>query len=171
MQTGFTKARGFGDISTTSQTFQMKRIPLTQGKFALVDNEDYDEFAKHTWRVTNSGYACRTLKHPVSVYMHKVILGAKPNEQGDHINGDRLDNRRRNLRLATNQQNLCNRGKQRNNTSGFKGVYWHKSCQKWGASIKLNGTKIHLGLFDGKEIAHAAYCGAAKMYHGEFWHV
>jgi len=102
----------------------MKHIPLTQGKFAIVDNEFYDRFSKDKWRATKKQrtyYACRTIvrngKREV-VYMHRIILGLRPRDgkTTDHRNGHGLDNRGANVRICTNQQNLQNRPKQKNNT-------------------------------------------------------
>jgi hypothetical protein len=86
----------------------------------------------------------------------------------DHINGNPSDNRISNLRLATQSQNLCNRGKQRNNTSGYKGVSWEKASQKWQAHIKRNGRQVNLGRFDTPDEAHAAYVAAAEKLHEDF---
>jgi hypothetical protein len=86
----------------------------------------------------------------------------------DHINGNPSDNRICNLRLATDEQNGRNRGKNKNNITGFKGVSWHKQVGKFAAQIHHKRRKIHLGLFTTAEAAHAAYCEAAAKYHGEF---
>jgi len=91
-----------------------------------------------------------------------------PREQIDHKNGDRLDNRWSNLREATPAQNNFNSKKPKNNTSGFKCVAWHKKLQRWRAYITINDRHRHIGLFDNKEDAHAAYCRAAKELRGEF---
>lgn len=84
----------------------------------------------------------------------------------DHINGDPFDNRLCNLRLATRSQNLCNRGKARANTSGFKGVGWSKGA--WRARIMLHRKEVDLGRFSTPELAYAAYCDAASKHHGAF---
>lgn len=86
----------------------------------------------------------------------------------DHINGDKLDNRISNLRKASHRQNQCNRSRQSNNTSGFKGVSFHKGNNKWVARIGENGKRILLGYFDDRAEASAAYAAAAPRYHGEF---
>jgi hypothetical protein len=86
----------------------------------------------------------------------------------DHINGDGLDNRWSNLRLATRAENIRNSRTKATNTSGFKGVSWHKRDRKWQAHIKINGRSKNLGLFEAPEDAHAAYVAAAQKYHGEF---
>jgi hypothetical protein len=91
-----------------------------------------------------------------------------PPEQIDHINGDPTDNRWKNLRPATPSQNLGNSRHRRNNTSGFKGVYWHRPTGEWRARIMINRRNIHLGLFDTPEAAHAAYLTAAQKHFGEF---
>ena len=100
---------------------------------------------------------------------HRLIwrwmTGSWPAAQIDHINGDRSDNRWANLREATNAQNLANRGANKNNTSGFKGV--SRFRQRWQASITKDGRQIH-SVYDTPEAAHAAYVAAANELHGEF---
>ncbi len=86
----------------------------------------------------------------------------------DHINGIRTDNRFSNLRLATNSQNCANRAKQSNNTSGHKGVFWHKKARKWMVSIEVEGKQIYCGLFVDFGEACAAYAAAETRYFGEF---
>ena len=88
--------------------------------------------------------------------------------QVDHIDGDGLNNRRGNLRLATAGQNQHNKGLQRNNTSGFKGVRWRSDKGKWVARIDKDGKRRHLGYFDTVEGAHSAYVAASMAIHGEF---
>lgn len=91
-------------------------------------------------------------------------------EEVDHIdvNGSRSDNRICNLRAATRSSNSCNREKQPNNKTGYKGVTWHKASQKWRAAIVFQGKQNHLGLFDTPEEAHEAYKQAALRLHGEY---
>jgi hypothetical protein len=100
--------------------------------------------------------------------MHRQILGAPPGQQVDHINGDTLDNRRVNLRLATHGQNQHNRGKYRNNKSGYKGVSWDKAAGKWRAQIKFNNKKYNLGRYHDPIEAALAYDAAAIRLHGAF---
>jgi len=86
----------------------------------------------------------------------------------DHIDGNGLNNKKSNLRLCTNNQNLYNRAKCKNNTSGFKGVKWKKDSKKWVAAINVNNKRIYLGQYTSKIKAHEAYVAACKKYHGEF---
>lgn len=159
-------------------------ISLTRGKFTVINDEDADLtqfkwYAAHLPRsgrnnefvvrrhVRLDGKKCQQLIHRVIL---SRVLGRSlmSNEQVDHINGNSLDNRRSNLRLATNGQNGMNKGKTRRNASGYKGVYWHKRVQKWTAEIKLNKKKYHLGYFDTPEEAFEQYKKAAVELHGEF---
>ena len=151
-----------------------KQIPLTQGKFATVDDEDYDRLMKYKWcaRIRDDGaawYACRKEivdgKHHQQ-QMHRFILDAPNGMLCDHVNGNGLDNRRVNLRLATPKQNTMNRGANRNHI-GFKGVT-HIKPGKFQAQIKVDGKFIYLGLFDNARSAAIAYNIAAEKYHGEF---
>lgn len=148
-----------------------KEIQLSRGKVAIVDDEVYESLARHKWHCDSIGYAARKVWKGFkceTVRMHRALVDAPDGMVVDHINGNKLDNRRSNLRVCTRAQNLMNRGKQRNNTSGFKGVSYHKQCSKWMAFIKLNKRFINLGLFDTPEAAALAYNEAAKKYHGEF---
>lgn len=102
--------------------------------------------------------------------MHVIIAKRIDFEYGfvDHINRNGLDNYRCNLRPATRLQNRMNCGLSKRNKSGFKGVSWHKSCNKWVAKIEINDKSIYLGLFDDKIEAAKAYNAAAKKHFGEF---
>lgn len=148
-----------------------KTIPLTQGRVVKVDSEDYNYLSKNKW-LYDSGYAKRHKKRPEKgwIIMHRVIMNAPNNLHCDHINGDKLDNRKSNLRLCSNAQNMMNRPKQVNNKSGFRGVSWHKQRRKWRAYIKSNGKQIALGLYDSPEEASKAYQEVAKDLFGEFYH-
>ena len=94
--------------------------------------------------------------------------GTWPTVHIDHVNGTPGDDRIINLRLATHSENMRNRKDHSNNSSGFKGVSWHKGAKKWAAGIRIHGRRKHLGLFDAAEAAHLAYCEAAKALHGSF---
>lgn len=97
-------------------------------------------------------------------YIHRMIMSEPPGMVIDHIDGNKLDNRKENLRICTQQQNGWNRGKPSNNTSGFKGVCWHKQTQKWQAIINHK----HIGYFKTAEKAYEAYVKAAQELHGDF---
>jgi len=158
----------------------MKRIPLTKGFFAIVDDTDFDSLSQFKWhatrnRRTGNVYANTTIykDRALTTSMHRMILGLKFGDKrtGDHRNHDTLDNRRSNLRIATDWQNKFNRGKTRKNKSGFKGVSWEKCCRKWRACIALPGPKrrtVHLGLFVNPKDASIAYQEALKKIAGEF---
>jgi hypothetical protein len=148
-------------------------IPLTQNKNALVSTHRYDELALWTWcvykcKANNSYYAVRGGKkgETKTVPMHIHIMGRLGCEI-DHINGDSLDNRDENLRPATESQNLANRGKQRNNTSGYKGVARNNKTD-WMASIQFHGKHLFIGNFKDKIPAARAYDRKAIELFGEF---
>jgi hypothetical protein len=161
-------------------------IPLSKrgkhaGKYtAIVDFID-DDLASANWTAQSSHgnvYAHRNYYDEngkvTRVLMHRVIMERElgyPIPKGmevDHINGIGTDNRRENLRLATNIQNSMNSKKPRTNKSGYKGVSFMAESNKWRATIKANGKLFYLGSFDTPEQAHAAYCDAADELHGDF---
>ena len=149
-----------------------KRIELSQGKFAIVDDEDYEWINQYKWsalRGRSTFYAVRNEGRPQKrIYLHREIMNAPADMQVDHTDRDGLNCTRDNMRLATNAQNLRNRGAQANNTSGYKGVDWHKWCGKWRVTIKVNGKQIYLGHYGDPIEAARAYDAAARKYHGEF---
>jgi hypothetical protein len=126
----------------------MKRIPLTQGKFALVDDADFEWLNQWKWRV-NHGYARRALyengKRAGDISMHRLINNTPAGLDTDHINRDKLDNRRDNLRSATRSQNNFNTPPPKNNKSGTKGVWYSKRWGLWYAQIKVKGKRYNLG--------------------------
>lgn len=121
--------------------------------------------------LTDSGYRVGAifyryyLSHRVAWCIHHSEW---PEEEIDHINGIRDDNRLCNLRPASANNNAHNKGIQKNNTSGYKGVTWHKRIGEWQSSIRLNIKGIHLGYFNDAYEAHLAYQVAANSLYGEF---
>lgn len=150
----------------------MREISLTQGKVALVDDEDYEWLSAYKWCYTSPiGYAVTKVRTPekqVSMLMHRLIMNAPTNLVTDHINHNKLDNRRENLRLCTRQENNRNMPMRSNNTSGYKGVYWHKARSKWQANIRHLGEEVYLGVFEDKHEAALAYNEKAAELFGEF---
>jgi len=164
--------------------YAFRKIPLTQGKFAIVDPEDYARLVKYKWRVCrtkgkNVTYAERSIRLPNGKYsrilMHREVLSLSKGQlietsEGyviDHINGLGLDNRRANLRLATIAQNAWN-SKKRNSRCGYKGVWFARDKGLWRAAIVCNRRRIHLGYFRDKRDAARAYDTAARTHFGEY---
>ena len=151
----------------------MKEIKLTQGKVTIVDDEDYERLYKYKWHYDTNGYAARSYHIGNNKYrlwkIHWSITSKPENKmEVDHINGNRLDNRKCNLRIVTRQQNQMNKKKPKNNKSGHKGVHYDKSRGKWVTYISVNYKRVHLGRFYNKMDAVKAYNKAANKFHGEF---
>ena len=151
----------------------VKILNINASKRALVDDQDAESVGKHKWTVTKSGYAIGYLekvnRKSRLILMHRLIMGATKDQMIDHINGDKLDNRRKNLRFCTKAQNNRNSKKPHsNNTSGYKGVFWSKQKRKWLAQIVVDRTQIGLGFFNSKEEASETYKQASRKYCGEF---
>ena len=150
----------------------MKQIPLTQGQFAIVDDEDFDWLNQWKWyayKAGNTFYARRNEgKYPNrrTIIMHKEI--EQTNSFVDHHNRNGLDNRRYNLRGCTNRQNCRNRAKHENSTSIFKGVSLYRKTNKWKAQICFNYKVISLGYFHSEVAAAKVYDAKAKELFGEF---
>ena len=122
----------------------MKKIKLTKGKYALVDDEDFEYLNQWKWHFAK-GYAGRSVgdrKNKKYVWMHRLINNTPDGFETDHINRNKSDNRKCNLRTVTKSLNGLNRGKNKNNKSGHKGIYWENQTKKWRAGIGINGKRI-----------------------------
>lgn len=151
------------------------RLMLTRGKAALIDAVDADlallnwcaSPCRHKWYASHVSRPRRR-----TVYLHREIAarfcGDISDKEIDHVDGDGLNCRRSNLRPCTRGQNLCNRGKQKNNSSGFKGVFRYRKNGQWFAQIRVSGRVVRLGSFPSPGLASEAYQRAASFYHGEF---
>lgn len=156
---------------------QFRSIPLTKGMTTIVDVDDYDAIsAIGRWCYSNSGYAVHYYQDEQgrrkTLYLHRVIYQRilrhpiPPNFQVDHCNRNRIDNRRRNLRLATRSQNQAHKGLQVNNTSQYKGISFNRGCYE--ARIRHQGKRLHLGRYaDGQEAA-LMYDAASRLLNREF---
>ena len=142
----------------------MKFILLRNGAIALVDDEDYDYIKQRKWSLNNTGYATSSLG-----FMHRVIIGTPTGMCTDHINHDKLDNRKSNLRICTKSQNQGNlKIITRKKSSKYKGVSWCKKAQRWMVKINDNGKQRHVGVFKSEIEAAKRYDKEATLVFGEF---
>lgn len=139
-------------------------------KSVLIDVEDYDKIKDWKWRIDPKGYAVSGTVN-TTIRMHRLIMCPREDVQIDHINRDKLDNRKSNLREASNMQNQWNVGKRKVKTSSrYKGVHLRKGVKgkRWQARIAINGKRVSLGHFYSEEEAANIYNEFAWIYHGEF---
>lgn len=155
----------------------MKEIILTQGQFALVDDEDFEEISKYKWSAAKDKERYVAHRNSLSsegngkrrtMLMHRVIMKAPKGKDVDHINRNTLDNRKENLRVCTHAENMRNQKVKYDGFTGFKGVVWNKRNQKYMGQIKFNGKRIHLGYSVDKQELARRYNIAAKKYFGKF---
>lgn len=156
-------------------TIQGNQVKLNNGQLVLVDLEDFDSLKTHKWYLDHKGYAVRHEKKDEYcnrarkiIKMHRFIMRSKDGESIDHINRNPLDNRKSNLRTATNSQNQANSRLLKSNTTGYRGVIKYNQKKAWGAQINIQGKRIFKGMFNTKEEAALKYNELAKKYFGEF---
>ena len=149
----------------------MKKIPLTQGQFAIVDDEDFERVSKLKWyaaKKRSTFYAQREHKK-TCLKMHRFILGITDSAVIiDHKNGNGLDNTRGNIRICRNAENCMNRNGLSSSSSKYKGVSWCRHTNKWKAQIRFNGKLYYLGVYESELESARVYDKAAKKHFGEF---
>jgi hypothetical protein len=150
-------------------------IKLTKNQEMIIDDDDFEKISKYKWhaseiRNSNKFYAMtqifRNGKRTRDV-AHRIILGF-PNGFIDHINGNPLDNRKRNLRICTNSENLCNRPAQKSNKIGYKNIWYDKERSRFCVDISFNRKKVFRGRFAFLDEAILARNVNLIKYHGEF---
>lgn len=151
----------------------MKYIELSRGKRAIVDDEDYEWLNQWKWYCKQDNYAARVSttdnwKTQTFISMHRLIMNTPTGMTTDHKNGNSLDNRRCNLRIATHSENQFNRGKQKNCSSKYKGIHWDSTYGKWKAKIHKDDTTLHIGYFASETDAAMAYDYKATQLFGQF---
>lgn len=153
----------------------MKRLELTKGQYALVDDEDFAELNRHAWsasfaKATGSYYAQRKEKGKMIMLQRQVmkVKGSGRRRRVDFINGDTLDCQKQNLRLCTPKQDAGNARLRKTNTTGFRGVIAPSGRHRWRANITIKGKSVKLGSFDSAQDAAKAYDVAAKKHFREF---
>lgn len=154
----------------------MKKISLTQGLHAIVDDDDFVWLSLRKWcaakhPISGCFYAKRAGHNRRTIYMHVVVAkvsGVDVSNQVDHRNGKTLDNRKCNLRAATVIQNQRNRRKRKSSTSKYKGVSWYTKYKQWRVRIEVSGVCVFIGYFQSEKTAARAYDEAARRHFGEF---
>jgi len=145
-------------------------IQLPCGAITLIDNADRELVSGFSWRLHSNGYVYAD-RFEWRIALHRLIAGPREHEKVDHANGNRLDNRASNLRIATSAQNSANRGPDRRRagkSSKYKGVSWNQERQHWRAYVHVNGKTKALGSFSDEKEAARAYDRAAIAAWGEF---
>ena len=145
----------------------VRLIPLGDGFYAYVDAKDYDSLSQWEWHLNGAGYAARYQRNK-RIYMHREIMQPPPGMVVDHIDGNKSNNCRFNLRVCTRLENQHNKRKCRNTTSHFKGVSYHKRSRKWLSAFGFEGSVVKLGYFSDELEAARVYDHAAVAYFGEF---
>jgi len=145
---------------------RVKQIPLGSGLYAYVDAADYEWLSRWVWH-TQGGYAVRWEKRR-TIFMHREIARPPKGKIVDHVNGNRLDNTRANLRVCTHPENSRNTSKPHGTSSRFRGVTYLKDRGKWRAKIQFEGKSVYLGLFTDEVDAARAYDRKAVELFGEF---
>lgn len=152
----------------------MKRIPLTQGLFAIVDDEDFEWLNQWKWSAFKSRYSYYAQrnqgprKKQKTILMHRQILNAQKGQITDHKEHNGLDNRKENIRICTPRQNSQNSRKMKKGSSIYKGVIFHIHKKKWMAQIYHKGINKYLGYFDSEIKAAKVYNKMAKELFGKF---
>ena len=160
----------------------MKRIPLTKGKFAIVDDDDFIKLSKYKWclfyKNGKTGLICNAVRNSSKkngkksrlIYMHREIMEAPSGLLVDHINFNSLDNRKLNLRVCTASQNQFHRRRQKHRkyNAKYKGIFYNKRRGKWTSSIGYLNRVYYLGTFNNQEDAAIYYNVAAQIFHGRF---
>ena len=150
----------------------MKVIKTNRNYEIKVDDDVYEWASKNKWFVTKLGYAIRSYggrKNRKTIYLHRMIINIPSGYVTDHINGNRLDNRRENLRVATRSQNRINSNIQKNNKSGTRGVYYDKHKKRWIVRLYKMRKKMLLASFKNIDEARKAYHNKAIEVYGEFY--
>lgn len=151
----------------------MIKIQLSQGKIALIDDSDFNLVKDHKWCATTVGKArshtyALTRKSGKNTLMHRLIMSPENGLVVDHKDGNGLNNQRSNLRICSVKENLVNSKLNCKNTSGFRGVGFHRPTGKFRAYISINDKTIHLGLFDTAREAARARDAKSVELHGPF---
>jgi len=156
--------------------YTFRRIKLTRGKYAIVDVEDFERLNQYKWHCTHYGYAQRAVydktgkgRKQTGIYMHKLICPATKGMIVDHINRNCRDNRKANLRVATQKQNVWNRKfLRRGGKTHYNGIRWDKNRKKWQVRLTINGRRESFGYYADETEAAKAYDRVAKKYRGEY---
>ncbi len=157
----------------------MRKIELTQGQFAVIDDDDYDRISSHKWYAKKNNVKCKVVYYAATnitilgkrttIRMHQFILGSSPNgKEIDHADGNTLNNQKHNLRFCTRTQNLYNAIGSPYSATKHKGITFNNKSNMYRVRISINGKSTHIGCFKKIEDAICVYNNAALKYHGEF---
>lgn len=151
----------------------MVTFPLPDGRFFVVDDEDFDLAKSRKWTISKSGRyvrhcECGPGRKLKWRYLHRLIAGDPVGLEVDHIDGNTLNNCRSNLRSATRSQNCVNTPRRKTASTGLRGAHFDRKRGDYHSDIRVDGRRIYLGRFKTAQQAHEAYVSAAKIHHGTF---